>query len=262
MRFPDWGTKVREQQKRLAAIQLGEVRDSICLENRTIKISLSPIKGEVEISGDGLTTKSVECSESANKWSDPRIGLSELFRRHQLEFDEFLSGVTKQVDEVVESFTKLYSMIVERDIPELVMRRIAGEGGSAVGQYQCVQEVGQGRMFKQVDDMAIVLFPTLRYVSRFSWNEEISGKELEVSWDPEDLRVSWGDEIKLVKKWGAIPLTEAISLNQTLLYLANFDAIQHALDKGVRAALAAVAVIQGAISETVDLVTRLEAKRK
>lgn len=249
MRFQDWGQLVREQQKRLAAIQLGTARESICLDGKTIVVELTATNGKVQISDPGAgTDKEVTISDVASKWSDPRMGLSELFRRYQYEYTSLLEDVTKQVDQLVDSFTKLYSMIVEKDIPELVMRRIAGDGGSAVGQYQCVQEVGNARMTKQVDDLAAKLPLTIR----MGWTEEISGKNIVIDATETELKVAWG-EFQAIKRWGHATNLGTISLNQTLLYLANFDALQTALDKFARAARVAKKVLDGWTKEIIEI---------
>ena len=234
MKITDWFQEIKEQNVRLNTVQLGLVRESIHLEGNSVTVTLGRESGIESITPNGASYK-IEIGET------PRhLGLefSTLFRKNSEDFANLLDSLKRQVDEIVNAVTELFSAIIDQDIPELMLERISG---TQMGKEptDLVKKTAETRFKKLMLKLADFTSP---YES-LDWWKTIAKKKLEIklySLRGPDYYIRW-DNLHMDKT--SLEFQPEPALTQCLLFLANYEKISASVEKFATAVKASAKIL-------------------
>ena len=233
MKISDWMQELKEQNVRLNTVQMGLVRESINLEGSSVTVTLG------RQSGIEFQPKSSSHTQKINIDETPRhLGpeFSTLFRRYSGDFANLLDNLKKQVDEVVNAVTELFSAIVDQDIPELMIERISGEQMGKEPQ-ELVKKTAEIRFKK----LMAMLKDLPKPFEHLEWERTIAKKKLEIEFTGRsEWRLKWNELRMDTPELVFLPVP---ALTQCLLFLANYEKISASVEKFATAVRASAKIL-------------------
>ncbi len=231
MKITNWFEEVKEQNIRMTTVQLGQVRQSIHLDGNTITVTLGRDSGIEQICPNGKFAMVIG--------GNPKLlsrTFSPLFQKYRGDFGNMLDNLKHQVDEIVNAVNSLFDAILDKDIPELMLERIAGEQMGS-GPQELLKKASETRFKKLVAKLEGLNSPFLI----LNWRTDVGKKELFISFSsPKDFSLKW-DTLEMHNKVKVFGVEPALTL--CLLFLANYKDIEQAVDNFILAVAGAKAIL-------------------
>ncbi len=223
MNQTDWFKKIQEQDVRLTTVQMGQVRESITLEGYSIIVTLGRDSG-IECRTPQAGNFKIQIGETPRHLN---ISFAPMFRKYKDEFEYLFDHLKKQVDEIVDAVTDLFSAIIEEDIPELMLERISGAEMSKEPQ-DLVKQTAATRFRKLVVSLDVKTpFDSVTFI------QSVAKKDMEIINNGRVFTtLSWAS---LHMDTGQTSFTGTPTLTQCLLFLANYEKISEVVAKFVTA---------------------------
>ena len=155
----DWHRELVEQNLRINAVGIGAVMESMCLEGKEVSIRLGR-KSKLGFNG-------LEVDVAVGPKGFAGTTFAELFMRYNEEFIEVNLRIKQKVDELVEAGKGVFEAIVDNDIPELLMERMAGTQMGKEPQ-ELVKNVAQKR-FRETTELLARVSPPFTEVTWEAW---------------------------------------------------------------------------------------------
>jgi hypothetical protein len=210
MNLTEFNKELQEQDLRLKAVGVGGVSEDICIDGHAIHIKLG------RDAGIRFDYTNADLADGVRRFAGTKF--AEVFRRNQEDFKAVLDSLKDQTNKMVEASTGIYNAIIDHDIPEIMMERIAGSQMSKEPQ-ELVKQVAEKRIagiFSLMEEA-----PTLNHII---WQRDIGNQTLTIAYNSK-WSIAWGNICYPKAASAEYPITESLQ------FLSHTDAIRNAVER-------------------------------
>lgn len=137
MKVRDWKKEIEQQQERMLTCPFGSVEEGFIVDSHDIKIIL----------GDTVDKGIYIDSYGYRFYSNIGKEFTVLFHKYQDTFEALLDKIKSRVDKIVEATSELLNLVIQEDVPELVLEKLAG-GDVGSNPSELIQTIAKKKFEK------------------------------------------------------------------------------------------------------------------
>jgi len=228
MKVKDWRKEIERQQERMLTCPYGSVEESLVVDNHDIKVVLGGDHPGLYIDG----ARDSFYSSSGKEFTA-------LFRKHQDIFEALLEKIKERVDKIVEASTALLNLVIQEDVPELVLEKLAG-GDVGNNPSELLQTIAK----KKFEKLGAMLEGIVNCYTQTTYEKKIAGKGLRIADRYGNWELEWGNFSITFHNSKAIN-TQTGNTQESLLLIGNYEKLEKEVKLFVESMKAASRVLKG-----------------
>lgn len=208
MKFKEWLEKFNKQSELMRNKSLGEVVETLDIDNCSIVIKLSANGEHCEVDSNSVWLKR----------------LRPYYTKHKEEFDAILESITTQVQKITSASEDVMNILTEHTVPEAVMNRMKGDDEGDTSSSGMVRSVLNNYLQKIGENTTRKLSHTI--FGAFTCGlGEVAGYPMTISYSNANTSITWGNHITMNGR-----VANNGGIEEAVMLLSNIDVAEGKLN--------------------------------